>query len=416
METFYESISYAVVSIPVVLGALKLTQVWWQERLDYKRALLFAAQKYVVLEIKIPRELNRGPSAMEAVLNYIHQTGGESTWYDVKILGKTRPWFSLEVCAIGGRVRFFIWTREVWRKHIERSIYAQYPTVEITEVDDYAFGYKFDPNEIEAWGCYQVLSKDDAYPIKTYVDYGLDKPDAEEETKVDPFSNMIEFLGSFGEDEQLWIQFLIRGYKPGTEKKLETQAKKIIDDIYKSRKDAGFQLSKEDNDVISAVRRSISKPCFDTGIRILHFAKKDKFNGINNGALTGIFKMFNSGSLNGFKPAGGMTRYDFWWQDRKGKKALGTKKDLFEYYKQRSYFYPPHAGPSTTKTNTKELAKNILPFLNENWFLKTAEPDPFILNTEELATLYHFPTSTTQTPTLDRVQSKKAEAPANLPI
>jgi hypothetical protein len=354
---------------------------------------------------------------MEAVLHYIHQTGGESTWYDVKITGKTRPWFSLELCAIGGRVRFFIWTREVWQKHIERSIYAQYPTVEVTPVDDYTFGYKYDPEVMQAWGFYPVLAKADAYPIKTYIDYGLDKLDLDEGTKVDPFSNVIEFLGSMQDGEQIWIQFLIRGHKKfGKTDPWEEEAKAEMDKITKSRKDTGFQLTKEDNETITALRRSISKPGFDTGIRIIHFADKDKFNGINNGALIGIFKMFNSGSLNGFKPAGGMIRYDFWWQDRKGKKAEVTKADLFTYYKQRSYFYPPHAGPDTMKSNMKELGKKMWPWLEKNFFLPTAEPDPFILNTEELATLYHFPTSTTQTPTLERVQSKKAEAPANLPI
>jgi hypothetical protein len=39
-----------------------------------------------------------------------------------------------------------------------------------------------------------------------------------------------------------------------------------------------------------------------------------------------------------------------------------------------------------------------------------------ILNTEELATIFHFPGQVAGTPTLERVPSKKAEAPSNLPI
>ena len=41
---------------------------------------------------------------------------------------------------------------------------------------------------------------------------------------------------------------------------------------------------------------------------------------------------------------------------------------------------------------------------------------PLILNTEELATVYHFPGSVAGTPTIERIPSKRAEAPSNLPI
>jgi len=41
---------------------------------------------------------------------------------------------------------------------------------------------------------------------------------------------------------------------------------------------------------------------------------------------------------------------------------------------------------------------------------------PYILTTEELATIYHFPGSVSTTPNLNRVPSKKAEAPSNLPL
>jgi hypothetical protein len=42
---------------------------------------------------------------------------------------------------------------------------------------------------------------------------------------------------------------------------------------------------------------------------------------------------------------------------------------------------------------------------------------PFILTTEELATVFHFPSGlVSQTPTLKRVGSKKSEAPSNLPV
>jgi hypothetical protein len=41
---------------------------------------------------------------------------------------------------------------------------------------------------------------------------------------------------------------------------------------------------------------------------------------------------------------------------------------------------------------------------------------PFVLNTEELATIYHFPGRVAETPTFGRIEAKKGEPPSNLPI
>ena len=65
------------------------------------------------------------------------------------------------------------------------------------------------------------------------------------------------------------------------------------------------------------------------------------------------------------------------------------KKLMFHAYQLRSHFYPPY--------------KNFM-------------QNPFILTTEEIATLYHFPGNVSATPTLSKIASKKSEPPANLPI
>jgi hypothetical protein len=40
----------------------------------------------------------------------------------------------------------------------------------------------------------------------------------------------------------------------------------------------------------------------------------------------------------------------------------------------------------------------------------------FVLNVEELATLWHFPGQIMKVPTLTRIESKEASPPPNLPI
>ena len=63
-------------------------------------------------------------------------------------------------------------------------------------------------SEWNAWGCEFNLEKPEAYPIKTYVDFGLDK-DPKEEFKVDPISPIVEFFGSLEKGEQVWMQIVV---------------------------------------------------------------------------------------------------------------------------------------------------------------------------------------------------------------
>jgi len=102
-------------------------------------------------------------------------------------------------------------------------------------------------------------------------------------------------------------------------------------------------------------------------------------------SLLGAFRQYSSNELNGFGVSHA-TSYDYPWQDYKDIRATKLKKKIFDAYKRRSYFYLPY------------------------------KKKPFVLNAEELATIYHFPGGVAETPTFGRVVSKKAEPPANLPI
>ena len=156
--------------IPLVL-IYTLFEMW----VKYARENFLSAQEYVLLRIVPPRDFYKTPLAMELFINALYQTSGESTPIDRLWYGKVRAWFSLEIASHEGEVAFYIWGRKGLSGFIQNQIYAQYPGVEVQEVDDYVSKVDYHSGEYSMFGLEYALSQPDPLPIKTYVDYGLDK-------------------------------------------------------------------------------------------------------------------------------------------------------------------------------------------------------------------------------------------------
>jgi hypothetical protein len=401
--------------IPVILGYL-FVYMWFR----YIRTKFVSEQKFVLLEIKIPKEITKSPLAMEVVLTSLYQTGALN-YTDTYWSGKVRPWFSLELVSIGGQVRFFIWSFERFKDLIEAQIYGQYPEVEIREVDDYTHAVKHNPKEVTIWGTNHKLTQKDAYPIKTYIDYGLDK-ETKEEFKIDPMTAVIEYLGSLKKGEQAWIQILIQAHKEEGLREGKLFKKKFwkaaaLQEIAKIRKEAADSIQPDDSsnssqsltaltkgqqEQVAGIERSVNKFPFDCMIRSFYIAKNEAFNPISIPGLIGSVRQYNSNNLNGIK-LGLYTDHTDTGKDfinigsiffPRLRKIMRKRRDRFERimlsaYKMRSFFNPPH---------------------------RYYRGKPFILTTEELATLFHFPGQVATTPTLERIPSRRAEPPPGLPL
>jgi hypothetical protein len=368
--------------------------------LEYVQTKEFYKTDYVVLEIKLPEEITQSPLAMETALNAFYFTGEPATPYERYIQGKIRTQSSLEIVSLEGDVRFFIRIRRRARAIIESELYSQYPTIEINETPDYMARVPYEEKAWDLFGVYYVLQKPDPYPIKTYVDFGLDR-EQEEEYKIDPLSGVIEFLGSLGRGEYAMLQIIIRSHqaekrKPGTlfqKEDWQEEAKREAEAILK---DAGLGGESQDTaasarfratgkeDLALALQRNIAKKPFDTGIRVIYTAPKEYYDSAKRSGFPTMMRAFETHNTNGLKPKF-PTMFAYPWEDPFGIRIKANKKELYEGYRWRSYLAPPY------------------------------EHDHFVLSSEELATLYHFPGRVTQTPTLGRVTSRKEGAPPNIP-
>src|SRR3989344_8319088 len=203
-----------VVALSPIWLPIYLFVFFWSTWIHYIRLLFWFGQKHILLHIELPPEVSKSPLAMELFLTAIHNAGGESTFIARIWEGKSRAVWSLEIASNEGRVDFYLHTRESWRNILEAKLYGQFPEAKVTLVDDYVNNIPFNTEEYGLWGCdFNKTAKPQALPIKSYIDYGLDKNTDTPEIQVDPITNVLEHMSTMGPGEYLWMQLVIRARK-----------------------------------------------------------------------------------------------------------------------------------------------------------------------------------------------------------
>lgn len=374
--------------------------------------------RYVLLAVDVPKDTEQSPKAVEHFFS--HLSGGyrhlvlkEKYWE-----GQTQPIFSLELISIGGNIQYLIRTQVKYRDLVEAALFAQYPDAEIAEVADYTEATpRIFPSEThDMWGTEFVLSKPNAYPIRTYPQF---EHSLSQEFK-DPLISLLEALAKMRAGEQIWLQIIltpttsdwreaggklvnkILGKKEVIKPTLVEQAvgasvsvvSGVADAILgvppaepkdKKKEDMPLRmlaLSPGERDVIEAMQMKLSKIGFMTKFRFVYIAEKQVFQkGPRIAIIKGALSQFNTLNLNGFKNFGRVTpKSDYFWQ----RWVVSKKKTrLVAAYRGRS-----------------------------NWRGAPA----YILNTEELATIFHFPQIIVKAPLIKKTESKRAEPPFGLPM
>ena len=386
--------------LPVVL--FSLAYYFW---IEYVRLAFTINQGRVTLRVRLPQEVTKSPEAMERVLSQIHNVQSPDNPYQSWVDGKTPQTFSLELVSIGGEVRFYVNVpKKKTKDAIEAQLYAQYPGVEIVEeMIDYTAEIDWDPEQYEIMSFHMGKSKDQEFPIKTYIDYGLDKMPKEEE-KIEPMAPMLEQLASAQRHERIWVQILIKphtkkGFKQGYLRETPSWEGKVmakIDEIMgrqpgkkvgPAEMEEQPRLTMGEKDLVTAMERNAGKYAYETAIRWMYITEAGKFNGDYISPMLRSFSEYDVIGRNAIAPRW-RTDFDYKiFSDPSGKRQVKMKKNELKEYKLRDY--TPVADGSSDK--------------------------PKVMTTEELATMWHLPGSSVVTPTIDRIPSTRSEAPANLP-
>lgn len=391
-------------------------QLWLTYAQEYYRRSV----KWSLLELRIPRELRKSPKAMEQVFTAIHAlrnnySNFKEHWWD----GEITLWFSCEIVSFGGEIHFYMWVPSKHRNMVETALYSQYSDIEVAEAgEDYISrlpptaeelersGYKFFGNELR-------LEKQDAYPIRTYVEFEA----IEEERQLDPIGATLETMARIKPQEILWLQILIRPTDESWKKSGEALVKELKEKAKSeflsptSGKVTFTERTPGEMDVMKAIERNVAKPGFETQIRYLYIAPPEIFD--KNFGQRGLYSAMNqyaSESLNRFKHnVKAWTKVSFWFWPHlfPGLRARARKERIYSYYRQRKMYADP-ASPFASKVQEMKAF---------HWGFIAQKLGKMVLNTEELATIFHPPTNIVLTgPLIKRIEAKKGGPPAGLPI
>jgi hypothetical protein len=374
-----------------LLGLLSLWYVWvpiagvllYMAFKNYRKADVLERAEHKLLILEIPRANDKKELAAEQMFASLHGILRDKN--ELRMSGGLQEHISFEIAAVGKLIRFYVWVPRHLQNFVEGQIYAQYPTVQIHEADEDYTKRQFDHNVV--YTADLVLTDNEMLPIKTFQSF-----------EVDPLAGITATLAKLEtSDEEVWIQFLTRPIADSWHKRASSFAAsikngggplfsgtggdalgrlgpyvlQIIEALWKAPEEGAGksaapakELSERDKTRISEVEKKSTKLGYQVKIRIAYLGNDQQSAKQRMQAIVGAFKQFNSTNLNGFKMSGASFKQD----------------DLNKY--------------------------------TARFFIDKG----YILNIEELASVFHLPHTNVETPNIVWASSKTAEPPSNLPV
>lgn len=416
---------------------------WWIEW-----EMWYPGNKWILLKIVPPKEIINTFKAMEDVYNILFGIHDDPNWREQWCEGTLTGgpnWLSWEIASIGGKIHFYVRCLEPQRALLEDTLYSHFPEIEISLVEDYTQKVPQDVPNAE-WDLYSedyTLANEQAKPIKTYTMFFDEKPEAgaAEDIRIDPIDSMLESMSRLNPDEQLWFQMVTAPVLPGNATfDLMSEGKALINKIVQrpeikeeskphifieainelifgkkeeEKKEESssdwmsapeLRLTSGEKETIKAIERKISKSKFKTWMRIVYLYKRDKpfFKG-NYKIIRSYFNHFTHATWNALVFWGSTrTRIHYWSAGRR--LYLRKRKNFRNYVRRLPSMFPINMDGE--------------PMFEKGLVSRTPGiRGTAAFNSEELATIYHFPAkiSSVIAPAILPIEAKKAGPPTGLP-
>lgn len=283
------------------------------------------------------------------------------------------PYISLEMAVHnqGEEIYFYIAVPKSYEQIFEKQVHGFFPTAEVAKVKDYNI---FNPQGASLGG-FLMLKSNSMLPFKTY-----------QVLQTDPLGDIATGLSKLDKNnEGAAIQILIRPTHQDNIRKLaqkvarEMQSGYNFSDALKRAKNPPKKPKIEnqqpepprvvtpfEEEIIKSIQSKASKPLFDTNIRIVVSASDEARAGQILNDLSGSFVQFSSQEINSL---------------------------------------------NLSKLSGRFLDKLLFKFS----FRLFDDNQSTLQSSEEVTSLFHFPTATTMAPRIKFLRSKPAEPPPNLP-
>lgn len=285
------------------------------------------------------------------IANADQMFAGLSSIFEDKTFGdvfKGQSSISFEIVAFKEKIKFYVVCPTKIATLVERQILGAYPSAEVTPTTDYNL-YK---NDSFVEHKELRLSKESHMPIVLH-----------DKLASDPMNIVTSALSKVGEGEGIALQYIITPVDDDWRK----AGRSVIKSYEKAQKDtenkSGPSLPQE---VIQGITEKIAKIGCDTTIRIISVAQNKNSAKNNLSNIEAAFQQFNNPQTNKFSKV--------------------KLKYIKGYLRERNLVY--------------DIVNRIPPIWGKS----------SVLNTAELATVFHFPSKKVETPYIEWLMAKKAPA------
>ncbi len=287
--------------------------------------------------------------------------------------------FSCEMVMHGGLIYFYLDVSNKYHQFVEQQIHAQYPHAQIEEMTD----YNIFSEHSAIVGAYIKGQQRHVFPFKSYK-----KMDS------DPLSGILNVLAKIREDNSsAAIQFIIRSAK----KSWRNDAVRIVREVKQGKKfedvahtnmltgvgqgigkivtstlnkpgseeKKQYQISAMEEEMLKGMEEKISKGGLDVTIRLLSVADNETTARLNLDNLINAFSQYN----------------------------------LYRFGNSFEAIIP----------------RRQTPLIRDFIYRDFQEQYAVVLNTEEMASLWHLPLHSTEAPNISWLKGRNAPPPANLP-
>ncbi|MCK5061946.1 type IV secretory system conjugative DNA transfer family protein [Candidatus Parcubacteria bacterium] len=325
----------------------------------------------------IREEINKA-EMMFAAIGGLRAQRGFKAW----LLGRSDH-YSFEIVASQKQIAWYAVAPREQARYIEQQIHSRYPEAVVEEQKDYNI---FSPDGVTKAG-YLRSRRSLIFPIKTY-----------NKQESDPLNSIINVMSKLGENESLAIQYIVRSARAGWHSRGKGIGKLMMEgktareairlssrnpamamfaDLWQSTKPMSEQeklkqqsamprLTQMEEEMLKGIEEKNSKAGLDVNLRIIVSA--------DNAGSAKVY-LENLGSAY-------------------------SQYNLYEY--GNSFINKIRIG------NQKKLTNDFI-------YRRFEKKISFLLNSEEMASLYHLPLRNVATPNILWLGAKKASVPNNIP-